>query len=58
MATARKKFKPKNPTPDDAHMYAEFMAALLAGSVKASKLIENRNGHGSLIDFDYDDPNG
>lgn len=58
MASARKKFKAKNQTPDDAHLYAEFLTALLDGTIAATKLVENRNGNGSLKDFDYDDPNG
>jgi hypothetical protein len=37
-------------------MYAEFMADLLDGTIKATKLIEKRTG--PKLDLDYDDPNG
>lgn len=56
MAT-RKTFIPKGKTPTDAHRYAAFVADLLDGTVKATKLIESRDGSGKLV-LEYDDPNG
>jgi hypothetical protein len=60
MATARKSFTPGKPTPTDSHVYAAFIASVLAGSITAIKLIEKSNGHsnGNKTDLDYDDPNG
>lgn len=62
MATARKSFTPKKATPTDAHVYGEFIASVLDGTIKAIKLIEKSNGHGNgngnKTDLDYDDPNG
>ncbi len=58
MASRRKKYNPhRGPIPGDAALYAEFLADLLDGTVKATKLIEARLGNGRL-DLDYDDPNG
>lgn len=57
MATRRKKYDPVRPAPSDQHQYAAFIADLLGGRVKASKLVESRDGRGRLV-LDYDDPNG
>jgi len=57
MATRRKSFKAKREAPSDKHQYAAFIADLLDGTVKASKLVESRDGRGRLV-LDYDDPNG
>lgn len=58
MASVRKKFTPARTDPKtDAHMYFAFLAAMLAGTVVATKLVEGRKGNGDL-DLDYDDPNG
>lgn len=57
MATARKKFNPKGPVEGDQFAYAEFIASVLDGTIKASKLVESRKPNGKP-DFSYDDPNG
>lgn len=55
MATRRKTFTPKEPVRQ-GQSYAEFMAALLAGTIKASKLIDQVRG--GRLELEYDDPNG
>ena len=57
MASARKKFKPKKNVQAEASLYAAFVGDLLDGTVKASKLVEVRNGN-SPLQLEYDDPNG
>ncbi len=58
MASARKPYTPhRGPVPTDAHVYAEFIKDLLDGTVKATQLIDGRNGQGKPA-FQYDDPNG
>lgn len=53
---ARKTFTVPRQTPSNAHIYAEFMAALLAGTVTAVKLIETVNGRGRITKLEYDEP--
>jgi len=64
MATRRKPFVPKPPqrkprksSDIDAYGHADFLRALLAGTVQATKLIEARDSLGRLV-LAYDDPNG
>ncbi len=49
---SRKQFTPKGPTPTDAHVYAEFMKELLAGTIRPNTLYR-RPGQGRLrLEFD------
>lgn len=57
MASKKKTFSPKSKRDDDPAVYAEFMASVLDGTVKATDCIEVRKGNGKL-QLDYDDPNG
>ncbi len=58
MASRRKTFVPKGKANEPSATYAEFMAALLAGRVKAEKLIVTTPGNSGHVKFEYDDPNG
>ena len=57
MATRRKRFNPPRPAPTDEHRYAEFVAALLDGTITAARVVPSRDSDGNLI-LSYDDPNG
>ena len=39
-------------------VYKAFMQDLLAGTVKAIKVIETKDGNGHLTKLEFDDPNG
>lgn len=54
MAT-RRKYSPKTEPRSDAHAYAEFLAAVISGDVKASRLVESRDARGRVV-LDYDEP--
>lgn len=56
MASRRKTFIPKGKHNEPSQTYAEFMAALLEGRVKAEKLIVR--GNARRVELAYDDPNG
>ena len=56
MATRRKRFRPTGRAETPAHMYAQFVAALLAGTITAEAIIESTE-NGRVV-LDYDDPNG
>lgn len=61
MASARKTFKAKGnrrPNEPESAQYAGFISELLSGDVKATKLIETRDGQNRLTKLEYDDPNG
>jgi hypothetical protein len=53
---ARKTFKPKEPV-HQAKSYAEFMAAVLAGSISAEKLLDDRLPD-NVMRMRYDEPGG
>ncbi len=55
MASRRKSFRPTVKTRSSAAVYAEFMRALLAGEIEATRLIRT-GGSGSRPEFDYLDP--
>jgi len=60
MATTRKRFNPKGAVRGDKFAYAEFIAAVLDGTIVATKLVESRDtpAQGNAIKLEYDDPNG
>lgn len=61
MASRRKSFTPPvtpgPPRDDDPSVYSAFVAAMLNGTIVATKAVEVRKGNGRLR-LDYDDPNG
>lgn len=58
MATRRVRYtKPENPQAPEPPSYANFIADLVSGRVKAIKLVASVDGRGRLL-LDYDDPNG
>lgn len=60
MASRRKKFPTQGPVQGDAFARAEFIAALLAGTITATRLYDGPAQHlpNGKPDFEYDDPNG
>jgi hypothetical protein len=54
---ARKAFIPERPAPTSVHLYAAFMAALLAGTVRATKLYVVRVPGQGTRRLEFDDPN-
>ncbi len=59
MASARKKYKKsKHPEAFEPEaLYGNFIGDVLAGTVKAVKLVEGLDNRGNL-QLEYDDPNG
>ncbi len=57
MAARKKPYNPhRGPASTHAHLYAEFMADLLDGTIKATSVEEKRTGQ--RVDLEYTDPNG
>ncbi len=57
MAARKKTYNPHRGRVDiDAQLYAEFMADLLDGTIKATLVEEKRTGQ--KLDLEYTDPNG
>ncbi len=57
MAAKKKKYNPhRGPTPTDVHLYAEFAADFLDGTIKATALEEKHGG--PKLDLEYTDPEG
>ena len=54
MASRRKTFTPKGPARTEADVYQEFIAAVMAGTLEADSLIEDRSS-GRLV-LTYDEP--
>ena len=53
---ARQPFRPRGPTPSNAHFYAAFIGDLLDGTVQASALVETRDVSGRVTGLSYDEP--
>ena len=58
MASARKTYVPQGAKRTNPQQYAQFIAALLGGTVVATALIETKDAQGRLTKIEYDDPNG
>lgn len=56
MATRRKTFTPRVKTRTAAQLFNEFIKALLAGTITATKLVVA--GTARKPELRYDDPNG
>lgn len=52
---ARKAFIPERPAPTSVHLYAAFMAALLAGTIRATKLYVVKPPQGTRR-LEFDEP--
>lgn len=50
----KKKFVPKRKRATDAQVYAEFMAALIAGIANAVRLYEGKKPNGD-VELEYDE---
>jgi len=60
MASRRKKFNTNGAVQGEVFAHAEFIAALLAGIITATRLYDGPAQHNAngKPDFEYDDPNG
>lgn len=56
MASRRKRFQPPGKTRSAAQVFNEFIKALLAGTIQATKLAVG--GTARRPELSYDDPNG
>ena len=50
----RKKFTPSRRARSEREMYASFVAALLAGSIHPTQLIETKRG-GRVVDLEFEE---
>jgi hypothetical protein len=57
MASVRKRFNPKGKAETLPHVYAELIAEVLAGTVRATLVVSVPTGPGRAR-LEYDDPNG